>query len=179
MSSVSRSGFETKLTYNGYAKYVYVEAVDRHGETLGKSKVIETIAGDDMSSVAIEEETKWLQGEDSDENAWTGGILSHPMVAFGGGIVCGIVAFLVIVFARRRGFPWQRGRGRKGPIYQRVAEADAWEFDEAKLDDLSPSGTRRRGLDSDAEFPEDVVEDDSDERGRHNRTPSTGESSAG
>lgn len=178
MSSVPRSGFETKLISDGYAKYVYVEAIDRHDQVLGTSKLIETLAAEDLSNDAIDLETKWLQGDDS-SNTTSSSILHNTFAFFGVGVVCGIIVFLAIIFVRRRGLPWRRGRGTAGPSYQRVSAADAWEFDEAKLDDLPPARTHRRGFDDSNELPDDTDDDDSDERARHNRTPSTGESSAG
>lgn len=190
VSSVPRSGFETRFEHMGYAKYVFVQAIDRHGGVLGKSDVIETLTDTDLSSDILAQENAWLQGEDDStepsSNGSSNGILSiitgNSFATFGGGIIFGVLVFLVVVFTRRRGIPWPRSQKKnKGPNYQRVAAADAWEFDESRLDDLSSNGRRRRGLD-DGEFQlaEDSDEDDdSDERGKHNRTPSTGDSSGG
>ncbi len=176
---VPRSGFETAIAYNGYASYVFVEALDKTGKTLGKSRVIETIQPEDMSTAAVAEEMAWLQeghGESHDQS-WKGEakeVLSNPMVTFVSGIVCGVVIFLAVLVVRRRGLPWHRTRSRKGPLYEPVAEGDAYEFDEAKLDNASPLGRHRRGLSSDVyRLPEDDEYDDDDDSGStvSGRTP--------
>lgn len=43
LTSVKRNGFETALTYEGYAAFVTVEALNQHGNRLARSKVVKTI----------------------------------------------------------------------------------------------------------------------------------------
>ena len=43
LSTTSRTGFETKITYRGYASHVVVKAFDQHDVLLGESYIVETI----------------------------------------------------------------------------------------------------------------------------------------
>lgn len=43
LSSVPRNGFETEISYRGYASHIMVEAVDKAHHVLGKSEVFETV----------------------------------------------------------------------------------------------------------------------------------------
>ena len=133
---MSRLGFETRIDHDGYAKYVFIEAKDQNGEILGKSKIIETLESGDVSSVAVAEELLWLQGG-SNVPGRTNNLLRNPIATFIAGIVCGAVILSVAVFVTRRGLKGWHGLGRQ--MYERVDGRDAAEFDETKLDDLSPS----------------------------------------
>jgi hypothetical protein len=61
--STPRQGFETALSYDGFAKYIVVVALDRNGEEIGRSKTIRTIfpSDKDATSLAVAEEAQWLQ----------------------------------------------------------------------------------------------------------------------
>ena len=155
-NSVSRSGFETRIDHGGYAKYVFVEAKDMNGKTLGKSKIIETLESGDVSTVAIAEEVLWLKGG-PDVPVRTGDLSRNPIATFIAGIFCGAVILSVTVFVTRRGFGWWHGHGRQ--VYERVDGRDAAEGDETKLDDLSPARSYRDDMDSDVSK---VSEEDKD-----------------
>ena len=58
LGSIKRDGFETNLTYDGFAKYVVVAAVHKNGTILGRSNVGTTLFTDD-STEAVEEEEEW------------------------------------------------------------------------------------------------------------------------
>lgn len=60
LGSVKKNGFETSLTYDGFAKYVVVEAVHANGTILGRSGVAITALEDD-STDAVQEEEDWQQ----------------------------------------------------------------------------------------------------------------------
>lgn len=61
--STPRQGFETALSYDGFAKYIAVLALDHNGEEIGRSKTIKTrLPSDkDATSLAVAEEAQWLQ----------------------------------------------------------------------------------------------------------------------
>jgi hypothetical protein len=119
------------MTYNGYARYVVVEAIDAGGNSLGKSKMSTTLLWDEIAPEALAEELLWLHGVSSDQ---TTSIIEGTGI-FVGGIICGMVVLATALFFTSRGF---RGL-RSGPAYERVAVSDAADFDETRLDDLTAS----------------------------------------
>jgi hypothetical protein len=159
LSEAQRSGFETEIRYEGYAKYVLVEALDRHGRSLGKSDVIETLVAGNLAPEAESEELAWLHEDPgtSDMFGHSNGLIKDIAI-FIGGIACGAIILSCFLFVRRRGVRWWLYH--EGPAYQRVAAADAAEYDETKLDDLSSSGAYR---DRPNGHPSKVQEQDSDD----------------
>lgn len=107
LGSTGRSGFETAITYKGYAPFVKVDAVDRDGNGLEKSKshVAQTIAMPDStgSIVRISANNTWL------------GISSSPIFTFIGGILfcsaAALSAYGVWKICGRRVF-WRRRKQR-------------------------------------------------------------------
>lgn len=169
-----RTGFETAIPYNGYATYVYAEALDSTGKVLGRSDLVTTTEPDNMKTAAVAQEIAWLtDASDSDSGSLKDhakSILWNPTSTFFAGVISSIVIFAVVLFVRNRS--WRR---RRGPSYQPVAEGDAADYDEAKLDDLTPNGTYRRNRD-DEEFglasDDEADMDDASDDGRLNaRTP--------
>lgn len=160
LNSVARSGFETTIKYDGYAQYVFVEAKDKNGKSLGKSKPIETVPSKDISSAAVAEELLWLSGApdaDPDVPSRKDDLISNPMATFIVGIFCGGMIFAAAFFViRRRG--WWRSRGGE-QAYERVSAGNAADYDETKLDDLSPKRSYRDG-ENDGVFR--VPDEDSD-----------------
>lgn len=61
VTSSSRTGFETAIKYDGYAKYVFVEALDRARQPLGRSNVIETTMPTPVAPEILALEDKWLE----------------------------------------------------------------------------------------------------------------------
>ena len=43
LGKAARKGFETIIIHDGFAKYVVVEALDKDGDAIGRSRVIQTI----------------------------------------------------------------------------------------------------------------------------------------
>ena len=171
----SRTGFETKLSHGGFARYVHVAAIDRHGALLGMSNVYSTLTDDSVSQAAIDAELVWLQAGEPLEESGAFAMLSNSSYAFIGGIACGVFVFFAVFIAKHRGLLKRYSRSGKGIKYQPVAEMDTWDWDETKLDDLPNSVMQNHR--NDVELS-DLVEDDSDGKGRE-RTPSSGQSSAG
>jgi hypothetical protein len=138
VASTPRQGFETAISFAGYAAFVGVEALDEDGEILmhGRSEIIKTIEPENMESPDVAKETQWLQnphsksapgaGSDSskDDSAASGDtwqslldVLSKPIVVFGFGFVCcALVGFCLLGrFTRWSRSSWQV----KSPLYKR------------------------------------------------------------
>ena len=144
IGAADRSGFETKINVEGYAKFVFVQAVDDNGKTLGESAVIETMARD-VSNEALSEELVWLRTSDS--RSWFDKIVANPAATFVGGVFCGVMAILLLRIAAKRGMLGWCPRG--GQSYKRVSVADTSEYDETRLDDLRPRSYRDKSYASD------------------------------
>lgn len=71
LASTPRAHFETALNYNGYAKYVFVEALDRNGKALGQSKVIETLVSSPLATQTVANEEEWLAEQNRKSDSWT------------------------------------------------------------------------------------------------------------
>lgn len=105
-----RTGFETALTYQGFAAYVLVEAVDRYGTLLGRSETVKSIVSAKLSPLTVARESEWLEkmhqrAEVARQAVWLiSRMYANPSLSFGLGLLCGIT----IVFATR-GF-WQAKR---------------------------------------------------------------------
>lgn len=61
VATAPQTGFETRLTFDGYAKYVLAAAKDAHGNRLGATPVIQTVNEDSLSAQVIAEGERWAQ----------------------------------------------------------------------------------------------------------------------
>jgi hypothetical protein len=98
----SKSGFETKLSYDGYAQYVIAEALDSDGFLLGKSMLLK-IEKPNITTPAVEEEEAWQK--DPSNRAW----YDSPLVIGAAGLFVCIAALLAVFTIIRR--LRQRGGG--------------------------------------------------------------------
>jgi hypothetical protein len=146
VASTPRTGFETALTYQGFASFVVAEALDRDGKTLGKSEVTRTIPPSDMLSPAVLQEEKWLQdhalvpgGSNSSlpektfneeskmpSKTKTTPNLGNVVLAFVGGFVCcalgGLLSLAIWMYTSRpRAVSWWRSEQLE---YEQVSETD-------------------------------------------------------
>ena len=147
LTSTPKTGFETAITYNGYAAHVTVEALDRDGNVLdyGTSEVTATVG-----PAALTDGTEEL---DIDEVGWIEKHLPHAasdqspvantftniVVAFGSGVIFCSAAFLIVLGVRqcwrqrgqasgsqgrswsfRRPVAWWKQRKRKGEAEEPV-----------------------------------------------------------
>lgn len=154
LASVDKQGFETEVVYGGYAAYVFVEAVDAENNTLSRSRVVETTPPANLSSPAVEEEKTWLAENDSNNNndgaagqlrAKAQAVFFSPLMAFVGGVVCGLFGFAgAVVLLKRRAarggvlpswFPAALAPRRMpgGQKYTPVDPGEAESWDETKL----------------------------------------------
>jgi hypothetical protein len=164
VSSTPRSGFETRIIFSGYASFVILEAIDKHGVSLGQSSIIRTIPSDNMATPAVEEEIRWL-----DEVQSTSYMIAHeakhavsnPIATFFAGVIASaVVVFVVTRFRKRRASSWWRVSGLKSGRYARVDGVG--DYDETKLDDMS-SSSEGRGQKSPDQFQ---LTDDEEEEER-------------
>jgi hypothetical protein len=63
VASLPRQGFETALSYDGFAEYVVVLALDASGNEIGRSKTIKTTlpSNTNLLDISVAEEAKWQQ----------------------------------------------------------------------------------------------------------------------
>ncbi|KAK5173560.1 uncharacterized protein LTR77_002241 [Saxophila tyrrhenica] len=179
IASSPRKGFETAIQYSGFAAYVVAEGIDKFGGSLGLSKVLKTIPSDNMSTPAVEEELAWLESLGSPSSAVVDEakeVMMNPVTTFFAGVFAtAVVVFVVWRFRQRRAGGWLRGiraagnrggaRG-EGGRYARVSGADAADYDETKLDDMSSSDGYKG---SQERFQ--LEDSDTEEAGVSGRTP--------
>ncbi|GAB7366184.1 hypothetical protein MBLNU230_g7744t1 [Neophaeotheca triangularis] len=91
--SQSRAGFETAITYNGYAQYVVVSAHDADDSELGRSEITETNITAGISPVAVAEDRAWQLQAGGGGHGSRGPAAEHPMLVFG---VCGFLVGCVV-----------------------------------------------------------------------------------
>jgi hypothetical protein len=89
------------LQFNGYAKYLIVDAVNTNGHIIGNA-AISTLADGNISPEAVAEEEQWLLDLDieREEAMKRSGKLA---TAFGAGMICGVLVLLLLRYARHGG----------------------------------------------------------------------------
>ncbi|KAI6810177.1 hypothetical protein KC331_g9214 [Hortaea werneckii] len=108
-------GFETKLSFDGYAAYIVVEAVNVHGNAIRNTSIVRTVAEPGIPATIIEEGDQWIPPvEDAEvvgtQSKWTlGGYFAFSCAA----LACGIVTLLGRHLRRkgrviRRALSWRR-----------------------------------------------------------------------
>ncbi|KAK3711907.1 hypothetical protein LTR37_009425 [Vermiconidia calcicola] len=145
MVSTPKTGFETAITYDGYASHVTVEAVDRTGKILGTSEVTKTVGPAALIEGLDVQEVEWIEDDISAVSTF----LEHPIVAFLLGIAfCGTVCLTVWGIRRWRGRKcwagWARPIAswtRTAPMYDRLLQQNVNDGDIAlDEDDLRVPG---------------------------------------
>jgi hypothetical protein len=155
IATSTRQGFETVLSWNGYAKYVVLVALDSKGNEIRRSKVIKTIPPRELSTLSVADEAKWLEDHSltavSDTVAdslilqklgWFG----YPIVAFTlGFIACAIAVaagyFLFQARARSK-LQWASWWQHPMPAYKSLPASEdedkeqrQWMLDDNEIDD--------------------------------------------
>ncbi|KAK3053181.1 hypothetical protein LTR09_005807 [Extremus antarcticus] len=155
-----RQGFETVLSWRGYAKYVRLVALDADGKEIGKSNIIKTIPPRQLETLSVADEAKWLADHSltavSDTVAdslilkklgWFG----YPIVAFTLGFMCcaiSVAAGYFLFQARARSkMQWVKWWQHPMPGYKSVPgsddeEKDQWDLDEDEGHELEQSKHR-------------------------------------
>lgn len=122
ISWIPKAGFETAISYEGFAKYIFVEAVDGEGNALGRSKTFETIPPLNILTPAVAEEELWQQkaadgglstttDTNSEDETETDSEVDGYIYAFAGGFVlCAFLAFVIfgIWSVRHYGMSWPK-----------------------------------------------------------------------
>ncbi|KXT10724.1 hypothetical protein AC579_1837 [Pseudocercospora musae] len=88
IASQMRTGFETTISFDGYAKFVIVEAMDKNGDVLenGRSQIFTTLLAKNMLTTEVAAEDLWLQQISEGGYArvyfvyaaWIGGLVDLP-----------------------------------------------------------------------------------------------------
>ena len=130
VAAVPRSGFETSLRYGGYATYVVVEAVDKNGDLLGRSRVVKTIVSSALSDKEVVEEEHWLQTvgmkeQDNAASSWSTKAKSkNPIASFIIFLVSETILILVIRLLRRVRRQRLFSKHPRGPASRPVTHVD-------------------------------------------------------
>ncbi len=118
VAALPRMGFETTLSFKGFASYVIAEAMDRHGAVLGRSEVIQTVVLARLSTVTIARESEWLNRKnrrtDTTRQAiWLMRVIYiNPLVSFANGLFCGMT--LLVASRALWKAKWSRRRNDSG-----------------------------------------------------------------
>lgn len=107
VATAAKESFETMLTFNGYARYLVVDAIDARGNRIGNTSIIDTAADPGISPATVAEEEQWLQ--DLEVERFEAARRSSWVVAsFCAGLVVGIMLLLAYRHARGQGTCWLR-----------------------------------------------------------------------
>jgi hypothetical protein len=121
VSSVPRRGFETMITYRGYASHVMVAALDRDGNSLGQSAVIATVAPAALNN------TNWtFHSSPETQISSSQTIINVFIFGIAAGIVVGLLLTVCWCFGtsvRFTGLRWM-SRHRDHQHYEAVASVD-------------------------------------------------------
>ncbi|KAK4507479.1 hypothetical protein PRZ48_001214 [Zasmidium cellare] len=128
--SKEKTGFETSMVWEGFAAYVIAEAIDKSGKVVGRTNIAKTLEPpeDAMMSAAVAEELFWLQEMRGENDGWRGKDVYAPversfsvsLLIFFFGVICSIVAFIVVWRLRAKGYL----RGVRLPRYQALADQE-------------------------------------------------------
>ncbi|KAK5712855.1 hypothetical protein LTR15_011848 [Elasticomyces elasticus] len=97
ITSANRTGFETLLQHDGYASYVYVEAVDLNGTVLSSSHIQKTITHPNVTSAALRKEAEWLRATTNGKQSELQRPRVRAWVFFFGGLLAGAALAAVLV----------------------------------------------------------------------------------
>ncbi|KAK5163442.1 uncharacterized protein LTR77_010624 [Saxophila tyrrhenica] len=128
VGSTLRQGFESMISYQGYASYVVVEALDADGNALGESRTIETLPPSDLISHVVADEAQWLQAHSvTSQSGSRLSVLESPIVTYILGVVSCAITVLVAALlwrARHGGSSWMQRKP-----YEPVGEKELDEED--------------------------------------------------
>lgn len=153
IGSKPRSGFETSFEWEGFASYVVVEGMDKTGNSLGASKVIETEEPKNMDADDVQAELQWQADAKLGRIHPSGEIRLHPetffeqpvqtVFAFIGGLLFTPLLLYILhkLRQRRSRASWLRTSGL--PFTRHDSHRYAGDYDETKLDDLSSDSHRK------------------------------------
>ena len=112
--------FETVISYGGFASYIIAEALNKHGDILGRTSIVKTFAHENVTAEAIAEEDHWLeemQAAKSDLYYKAKGMLGNPIAAFIFGV---LTSAIVLIFGWRMRNTGALGRYLKRRKYDAV-----------------------------------------------------------
>lgn len=128
VATTEKYGFETVISYGGFASYVIAEALDKHGDVLGRTSIVKTFAHENVTQEAKVEEKQWLeemQTTKSDMYYKAKGILGNPFAAFLVGVFASGIVLLLGWKMRDRGILGRYLKGRRyDPLPNERSEAE-------------------------------------------------------
>jgi hypothetical protein len=152
----NKTGFETAISWDGYASYIIAEAIDKDGKVLGSTGVVQSssLPAEAMSE-AVAEELYWLQEIRGQNGNWKSDVydyavtrpVSYSVLVFIAGVVCSVGLFVLVRRLRHRTLlPLGKlvRQGSYSPV-ARMEQAEMGEVDEFRLSGGS-GGSRDRLL---------------------------------
>jgi hypothetical protein len=129
VASMPRLGFETAISYRGFATYVFVEGLDGEGNVLGRSQTVKTVVSAKLSVLTVAQESQWLEEmrklRTIPHLRMADVVSRSPSLMFAVGTLCG----MALVFGSRA--MWRGKRKRSmfsrrwgGPLYRLLSQAD-------------------------------------------------------
>ena len=131
VASADKLGFETVLSCGGYASYIQVDGIDKHGDVIGKTDIIKTYTDGNITAEAVAVEEQWLDKvahSRPTKMSKAGSMFTNPITAFFVGCVCSVVVLLVGWQVRRHGVTGalrQLLRGRQSQRYTPVSQGSS------------------------------------------------------
>ena len=106
VATSEKLSFETVLSYGGFASYIIAEALDAHGDILGRTSITKTFAHENVTAEAIAEEDVWLKEINTTKSELyykAKGMLGNPFAAFIVGVFSSAVVLLLGWKMRNKG----------------------------------------------------------------------------
>lgn len=121
INETTRRGFETDITYEGYAEHVVVEALDSRNQPIGRSQVVQTIppveGAPELNQTIV---VSYATGDF--DKSWILPIFTNPISTYVAGFVtCAAMWAGIWIVGRLKKRPWWR---RKGAKYEPVESKD-------------------------------------------------------
>lgn len=138
VAEIARQGFETMMTYDGYASYVVVQGVDREGNVLGESAVFTTIPPRDKFAPAVLKEQHWMSAHAAAAAAALTGLgervspVDNPVAAFFFGLMVSLVGVCLVkgivhLRQRRSQRSWRPRTEQNKAFYEAVSVSECGE----------------------------------------------------
>ena len=116
VGSVAKTAFETVIEYSGLASFVVVEARDRKGHVLGKSRLVKTIVDISLPQGVVAHEQTWLSRFRADHQSTDPNLGLLKIVG-----ILGAIATLYFVIFRKC-----LARQNSAPVTLDVVPSEGW-----------------------------------------------------
>ena len=125
-ATADKLGFETVLSYGGYASFIVIDAINKKGEIIGKTDVVKTYTDTNVTAEAVAEEEHWLEDLNKSKATMMSkakSIFINPITAFFVGCICCLVMLFVGWKVRQQGV--LRRYFRSGQRYTQVSQGSS------------------------------------------------------